>query len=487
MGELMSVKNVSPEYSDNIIRWELINKIVKNDAKDEIRYLDPYDLSEENTTRNIRYRDDAVLVNFTALTLEGLAGLIFRKPPKTRLPRELDYLKEDAAEDGRTLNQVAHDIIVEQIKLGRVFALVDFPRSENDLETRENDLHAKISLYEASDVDNWSVARINGKLQLNMVKIHECKPRIQADGFTWLNEERWRVLRLEPKTPKSKKYIYRQYLYHSDGNIDMVEPKDFNGNHWDVIPGGFAGAQNNSAKVNKSPLYDIVLLNRQHYRNSADLEESGHVVGQPTLILKVSMGAEDFAAANPNGLKLGSRAAYNVGPEGDAKFLQVNPNQLIAEMMKQKEHQAAFIGARLIAPAGGRETAEAARMRFGSSNSALAHLVDNANVFVNQLLKWIARFEGANEKLIQFKLNNVFFDENIDPQVVMQGIMMVNEEILPRSTIQNYARNVGYVDEDITNEELDREIEKTSKLNRDLMDDEEPINKTPDTSPEARE
>lgn len=302
-----------------------------------------------------------------------------------------------------------------------------------------------------------------------MVNLRERRQRLQDDGFSWKLETQYRVLRL---VKVGSKYVYKQFLYTQDSNDkpQEVTPKDFNGQPWDVIPFVFAGSEKNGAKVNKSPILDIVLLNISHYKNSADLEESGHVVGQPTLIVKFDGDADEFAKANPDGLKLGCRGAYNVGRDGDAKFLQVNPNQLISEIMKDKIQQAAFIGARLIAPAGGRETAEAARMRFGSSNSALAHLVDNAEDAINQLLKWLCRFEGANEKLVSFKLNRKFFDDNIDPQVIMQAIMLVNEEIIPRSAVQDYVREVGFLDEDVTNDDLDKEIEKTSKLNQQLLD-----------------
>lgn len=467
----MSVNTVHPEYSTSYQRWLTIREVIDNDAKCHIRTLDPLDKTRQNTLRNERYRADAVLINFTALTQQGLAGLIFRKPPQVRLPRQVDYLRTEAAEDGRDLKQLSRDLIVEMITLGRAGLLVDFPRSEGDLDTLDNDLKAKISLYKSEDIKNWNTARINGKLQLTLVVLEENRDALQSDGFSWKKEKQYRVLKLEPESEGSKSYIYNQYLYSENGEIQVTTPRDFNGNLWTEIPFIFAGAENNNPHVDKSPLYDIALLNIAHYKNSADLEESGHVVGQPTLIVKAAMDPEDFAKANPNGLKLGCRAAYNVGAEGDAKFLQVNPNQLIAEMMKQKEHQAAFIGARLIAPAGGRETAEAARMRFGSSNSALSHLVDNADMAMSQVIKWVCKYQDGNPNLVKYNLNNKFFDDNIDPQVIMQGIMLVNEEIIPRSVVQDYARDVGFVKDDKTNEELDKEIEKTSQLNRDLLED----------------
>ncbi len=473
----MSVSTVHPDYSTHLPKWTKITQVINNEASEYIRTLDPADYSPQNTSRNLQYKEDAVLINFTALTQQGLAGLIYRKKPIIRLPKQLEYIKDDASEDGTSLIQLSRNLVVEMITLGRVGALVDFPRNEGDLDVMQKGLHAKIALYKACDITNWNIARVNGKLQLTLVVLYEPRQRLQDDGFSWKLVQQWRVLRLVPVSPNSNNYIYKQFLYtHGSTEIQEVIPTGFDGKPWDEIPFYFAGSETNTPKVDKSPLLDIALLNIAHYKNSADLEESGHVVGQPTLIMKIAMDADEFAKANPNGLKLGSRAAYNVGQDGDAKFLQVNPNQLIGEMMKDKISQASFIGARLIAPAGGRETAEAARMRFGSSNSALAHLVDNADTAINQLLKWVCRFEDGNEKSVSFKLNHKFFDENIDPQVIMQGIMLVNEEIIPKSAVQNYVREVGFLDEDVSNEDLDKEIEKTSKLNSELLGSGDPAN-----------
>lgn len=58
--------------------------------------------------------------------------------------------------------------------------------------------------------------------------------------------------------------------------------------------------------------------------------------------------------ANPNGVNYGSRAGLTVASGGNATLLQANANQMIGEMMKDKLVQAAAIGARLIAPPGGR-------------------------------------------------------------------------------------------------------------------------------------
>lgn len=156
----MSVSTVHPEYSCALPKWNKITKVIKNEAQEFIRALDPLDSSPQNVRRNEQYRCDAVLVNFSSLTLEGLAGLIYRKKPQVRLPKQLEYVKEECSEDGTSLNQFSRNLVIEMIKLGRVGCLVDFPRSESDLDVQDQGLNAKLALYEAEDIINWNTARV---------------------------------------------------------------------------------------------------------------------------------------------------------------------------------------------------------------------------------------------------------------------------------------------------------------------------------------
>lgn len=470
----MTVNTYHPEYSLAYPKWDKIVSVIDNDAQCYLRTIDPMDRSDANVLRNRQYKDDALLVNFSALTLEGLSGLIFRKSPKVKIPKKIDYIKDTATEDDKTLISFATDVVTEVIKLGRCGILVDFPRSESDLFTMDNNLTARMSLYTADKIINWTEARVNGKLQIIQVVLKECRNVNGSDGFSWVVKEQYRVLRLERTSDEDPTPIYRQHLY-IENNIETTTPTDFNGEGWQNIPFTFVGAKDNTPVVSKSPIYDIVLLNVSHYKNSADLEESGHVVGQPTAIMKTNFDVAQFNEANPEGIRLGCRAVYNLGPEGDAKFLQVNPNQLVEMMMKHKEVQAAFIGARLIAPAGGRETAEAARMRFGSSNSQLAKIGYNCSQAIAQCIKWICKFEGADEKQVSYQLNDKFFDEGVDPNILMQAMLLVEDKYIPRRVVQDYLRDTGFVDDSVSNDELDDEIEGDASLSDLLLPPEDPV------------
>ncbi len=472
----MTVNSHHPDYSANEDRWELVEDILENDAEDRIRVIDVND-----GARSTQYREDAVLINFTALTLEGLAGLVNRRPPEVKIPKEVQYLIDDASIDNRPLNLLTLEYVKDVLAFSRVGVLVDFARSDSDLNTMEQDLRAKFITYPTRNIINWNTATVKGKLQLNLIVIHEPYNDLGTDGFSWVPKERWRVLRL-------KEGVYVQELYNDTGVIDTVTPKDYNGEVWEEIPFKFVSADASLCKIKKSALYDIAVLNLAHYKNSADYEESCHIVGQPSIFMATNYTQDELKAANPNGIKFGARAGFNLGPEGDAKILQVNPNNLVDNAMMRKEEQAAFIGARLIAPAGGRETAEGVRQRFGSSNSSLANLTENISTATEQLIYWAAKFMMKKPVLknIKYKLNTHFFDEGTDPNLVAQAMVCVREQVIPKSSVQDYLKRTDFLPFDVSNEELDEEIEANPPLNDELLggpvnDNPRQTDKTPNT------
>jgi hypothetical protein len=254
----------------------------------------------------------------------------------------------------------------------------------------------------------------------------------EDDEFQWELKDKYRLLKLDNEGN------YFQALYDEEFNVvDFVYPLDNRGNNLKEIPFTFVGAADNNEDIDKAPLYDLSVLNIGHYRNSADYEESVFVVGQPTIFVSGSWGIEEFKEALPQGIKFGSRAGYFLGEGGNASLVQANPNQLADEAMKSKLKQAAYIGARLISEPGGRETAEAARLRFSSQNSALHTIVLNVDDALIKAMEFCIIFMGGNAEEIEFKLNRQFYDESADPQLIAQSIMLFDRGLISREEIRD--------------------------------------------------
>lgn len=438
-----NVKTLHPDYSLVKGRWQLVRAIVNNQAKEFIRKPDAND-----HIRNTQYREDAILTNFTNLTKVGLTGLVFRKNPLIALPPAIDYIEDDATSSGINLLQFSQHSVAEALQVGRYGFLVDF------------DAKAYIKPYTAESIINWKTRDVNGECLLSLVVLAEEVLIDEDDIFSQDTRTQYRVLRLDENN------IYIQEVYDTDNNVtDYIVPVDFNGNVFNFIPFVFVGSENNDSRIDYQPLYDLAIVNLGHYRNSADYEESIFITGQPYLVVNVGDGsATDFLAANPNGCAYGSRKALVLASGGQAYLLQASANQLVAQAMKEKIEQAAAIGARLISPAGGRETAEAAKIRYGSQHSALYTIVSNVQDAVELALSYICMFMGANPDDVEFELNDEFYDDVADANVLAQMILMSDRGIVALDDIRDYGRRTGLLASDRSNEDIEADAEMIDPL-----------------------
>jgi len=457
----MAINSIHPDYKAHLERWELVTSVINSDAKRFIR-----DVDSSDAIRSLSYKEGAILTNFTSLTKEGLTGLVFRRDPKVELPDELEYLKDDAVGDDRGLTMLAKQSLGEVMTTGRAGLLTDFPRSKGGVSIADTeDLKARILPYKAQNVINWNVERVNDKAVVKFVVLFEPTLELQEDGFEWELKDKYRLLQLDNEGN------YLQAIYNEELElVDVVYPLDNDGNNLKEIPWTFIGAEDNNEEIDKAPLYDLAVLNIGHYRNSADYEESVFVVGQPTIFVSGSWGIEEFKEALPQGIKFGSRAGYFLGEGGNASLVQANPNQLADEAMKSKLKQAAFIGARLISEPGGRETAEAARLRFSSQNSALHTLVMNVDDAIEKSLGYVTKFMGGDPNSVEFKLNRQFYDESADPNLIAQSIMLFDRGLISRDEIRDDLKQKNVLDIDKTIEELDEELLNTDPFTGGIND-----------------
>lgn len=438
----MPVSSTHPDYDKALKRYKLIRAIMKNDAKCYIRKPDA-----DNEYRNEQYAEDAILTNFTSLTCEAFVGLVFGKKPKISLPPELYYLLDDTTGTGINIFQFSQSSVSELLQVGRYGYLVDYDNDASE---------AYIKPYVAESIINWKTKSINGYVQPYLIVLEECILLDDEDIFAQETVVQYRVLYL------SDDGIYHQIVMDASENIisDTI-PLDYDGNPFQYIPFVFVGSKDNDCNIDKEPLYDMAVINLGHYRNSADYEESIFINGQPYLVVNVGdASAEDFTAANPQGVQYGSRKGLVLANGGAATLLQANPNQLVAQAMNEKLEQAAKIGARIIEPSGGRETAEAARIRFSSQVSALSIIAANASWGIESVLKTICRFQGASADAVSFQLNDDFYDTTADGNIMNAYTAWFDRGIVSANEMREYGREVGILDN--SNEALQLAVDLTS-------------------------
>jgi hypothetical protein len=275
---------------------------------------------------------------------------------------------------------------------------------------------------------------------------------VSDNGLGYYFKKQFRVLELDALG------IYTQTVYDQTER-EIIEgpyqPTDYDGNTWDEIPFEFIGAENNDSYLDPIPLYDIAIINLAHYRDSCDVQESSFYCSQPTTFVHTNSAAFVDAYGKVN---LGSRQLYVTTENSRAEMLQASPNNLARELMKDKEKQIAAIGARIIAESNtGRETAQGARIRFASANSALFTLTSNAELAVTAAVERICRFQGADPSQVIFQLNSQFYEEEADPNLIAQQILLMGQSVITKDDIRDYLRKTNLLQEARTNEILDNE------------------------------
>lgn len=452
------VSTIRQEVREYTPKWELVRNLMKTKVKDYI-----FDLEDPDTIRNKRYKDSAVLTNFTKRTRDGLVGAVFTKDPTYNLPSNLEYLLEDTQGKRVGLHRVAKKVVSDALEVGRGGLLVDYPADDiflTDQQRIDAGIKARIYDYPTESIINWNEEKIGGEYKLSMVVLKENIKKLQDDGFTWRDSYQFLILRLERM---DEMYIYTQEVLDEDGNPvkPKIAPTMSNGRPWNEIPFVFYGSMDNDAQVDEPPLLDLATINIAHYRNSADNEENIYLCGQPFFGITSDFSKEEFEAENPAGLKVGARHVTYLGINGDIKMAQTNPNDRIGVAMREKIEEAAMLGARLITSHARIEKAESARMAYSSETSVMMTIVQNANEAITRALKFCAMFMGSATESITYELNSEFYDKITDPNMYMMMLQHGQAGFVTQEEIRRNLKNNNLLENDAP-DTVEVEIQDTS-------------------------
>lgn len=455
-GAGQNVKTVHREYRAYLPKWEKVRHAIAGDLK---RYLRNVGKNESDNAygelRQREYEEGAICYNFTKRTLSGMVGSVMRKDPEQTIPKELEYLKDNCDGSGVGLWQHAQDTLMEIDSIGRGGLLVDAPQTGAATMAEQNKglLNPVIVFYTAENIINWRLTRVGSVNRVSLIVLREVWEYSSAgDEFDIQYGEQYRVLDID----SNNNYRQRLYKFKAEGGdaepVETIYPQ-LGDNLKGVIPFTFIGATNNDHTPDDPPMLPLAELNIGHFRNSADNEESSFVVGQPTLFISPgeNFSLENFKAANPNGVKMGSRTGHNIGAGGTAQLIQAQENNLAKQNMLDKEQQAVQIGAQLITPTV-QVTAEAARIQRGADTSVMATIARNVSQAYTSALKWVADMLNVDGSEIEFKLNMEFFLKSMTAQDRAAWIADINAGLLPATAYYEALREAGVTN--WTNEQI---------------------------------
>lgn len=417
----MPVSTAHPLYAEMLPVWRECRDAVAGQRAIKCGgqlYL-PSTFASSDATRYAQYLARAYFMGVTGRTKEALTGMVFRKPPRVVVPSQIEPFLENIDGAGQSLDQMAKEIVGDELVTGRFALLVDYPGAPEGLDSeseRAMGLRPTIAAYPAESLINWRFEGVNGRKLLTMAVLAELV-ETGPDEFSLETKTVYRVLRL-------REGVYTQAIYDDHGELstDEYTPRMAGGVPFDHIPLHIIGAVNNMPEPDMPPLFDMAVLNISHYRNTADLEESSFISGQPTVHLNIGeTDAAEWQTLNPGGLQIGSRAGV-LTKGGSMEMVQAQATSLPFELMKHKEVQMVAIGARLVQRGGQAETAEAARLNASAEASTLDNVVGNASEGIEAALEDMCRFVGADPEVVEYQLSKEFWETSITSQD-LQGIL----------------------------------------------------------------
>lgn len=368
------------------------------------------DTSIENLARYTDYITRAVFYNATYQTFAGLMGQVFTVPPLIEVPEKLNIIVENVDGSFIDLTQLAKICVGNVLPFGRAGVLTDYSViSDNEVPTQSDIMDGKarsiLKYYEPWKIINWRYQTDdNGKRTLSLVVLEE-DYIVKDQGFAFETSVQYRELRIIDGELNVQ--IWRKVSDNVFEPSGFIKPLDGKGKPFKEITFAFIGAENNTADVDKPPMYDIASLNLAHYRNSADYEESVFIVGQPTPWVS---GLDEQWVNNvfKGGFQLGSRTAIPLPKNATAGLLSATENGLVKEAMEHKERQMVAFGAKLVEQRSVQRTATEAGLEASAENSTLVSVVRNVQQAIIQCLKWACMFENIEPKDLKFELNTDF-------------------------------------------------------------------------------
>ncbi len=413
----MPVDSTHPDYDASLPAWLRARDVFAGEdavkAASE-KYLPRLDCQDDK--EYLAYKNRASFFNASARTADGFVGLIFRRDPTFKLPEgktgvatALTEFVEDADMLGTPLAAFSKKLVTEIINVGRAGTLVDW--------NEEAEQRAYAVAYSAEDIINWHSERVNGRNVLTLVVLKEISqmPVAESDPFEPEEIQQLRVLKLVPPKGASRtghqdgahgvtrptewQYQVEIWQFLADGQnasgvskrgkrkwklVESLTPLRL-GKPLPLIPFIFHGPRHSLPDVDKVPLADIIVVNLDHYRLTADYKHGMHFTALPT----AWVSGFDKAAT----LRIGSSTAWVAeAPGATAGFLEFTGQGLTTfeRAMDRDEQLMAVLGTRMLESrkrVG--ETAAAIELRQSGENSILNTVSLSVSASLTQVLRWV--------------------------------------------------------------------------------------------------
>jgi Domain of unknown function (DUF4055) len=435
---MVDASRPSKEYELMRARWKRVRDCVE--GSDAIKaagtsYL-PALMGHYNGSRlnqeYLDYKTRALFYNAFGRSVDGLNGMVFRRPPITDLPPAAEEFTDNVDLLGRSLDDFADACLREALTTGRVGVLVEHTSAPVEQPVDPADPpRPYLVMYDTESILDVVHATVGGVRFLRQVRLHEVHEEpSETDEFAADVVERVRVLELD----EAGNYFQRVFRMEasdeasSKAKVTWLEeepifPRLPDGTPMRAIPFFLigTGVARVPGQIEPPPLLDLADVNLAHYRQDADYRNALHMAGVPTPVFTGIAAPEEGQPP----VKLGAmEGIFLPQPNSDAKFLSYGGDGVAAirEALQDLEQQMAFLGARMLAPEKRMvESAETARIHRAGEISVLGRM---ANIVSNKLsdatrvlLAWA---DIVTDEKQGIRLNDDFLPTQASPQLIAE-------------------------------------------------------------------
>jgi hypothetical protein len=357
------------------------------------------------------YRSRAVFHDFVKDGVEYYIGMMYQKPPSINLPAKLEPMRKCATLQHEGLEQLLRKINEQQLVTGRFGLMLDLP--ENPIVTPERPLLPYIATYNGEAITNWDSGTRDeiDVPKLNLVVLNESGYK-RVSQFEWKWMQAYRVLVLGDVEKDEAQGTYLQALYSGDSDLTFdpgrLMAPNMMGKTLDEIPFVFVNAQDNLPTPDYPPLQGLANIALAIYRGEADYRQNLFMQGQDTLV--VIGGKEDDTFRTGAGSVINLRPGQGV----DAKFVGVSSTGLAEQRQALENDKVAArnrSGSLIDTRSKDKESGEALATRVAAQAATLNQIGYAGAQALEQLLKWAAKWAGANPEEVEVKANNEYSEE----------------------------------------------------------------------------
>lgn len=416
-------------------------------------------------SRYDRYKLRARFVNATGRTASGLLGIAFNRAPTIELSGPLTVLQDNCDNRGKTMLQLARDMVAGNLAFGRGCLIADYTASADQGQLPLARAGRPFLRHFTSDqIINWRVK--DGKLILLVVQWDE-EQDTDPDDFACYAVRRWLEFRLINGVAYVRKWSYAagvpRITASNPQNIEAVSellPLRALGKPVDHIPCNWYGAENNDETPDVPPLADIASLNIGHYQSDADVCEAAFLCGQATPVIS---GLSEAWAARfmKDGLFMGSNDGVLLPVNADMKMVQAAETSMSVSLVERREKQMAMLGAKLVERGSASRTATQAGDEAQTDNSILSQCVGNVESCINRALIDLAMYAGGEGMIT---LNKKYEISTLDSQTITALVGMVQNGMLSLTNLIRWQQRNGLVPEDMTPDQIETDLRNQKPL-----------------------